>query len=129
MEMACEIYLFADRCCIAALSLVALSVHVAVAWGAQTSYCGILVDPHSSCTSTAYGRYKQNAAVYPGSGTVRVCQKAISQQGILDSRTCGNNRTQSDADLFGVYNAGNSVTLYVGNDSSARHTVNGTGVY
>jgi hypothetical protein len=105
---------------------VAALAYVSVAYAASSNYCGILTPPESQCSdrSLVVANAQRNAAGYPGTGSVSVCQRLERpSDGFLRSRTCAINYTQTVSSDYG-----NSQGI-VGNDDNNNHTVNGTIFY
>lgn len=105
-------------CCLAAASSTALA----------GGYCNIGVAPMSQCAqSSGVAQWKNNHAIYTGSGTVSVCQKEVAAApyaGYQLSRTCGNS-TASGYASDGWSGLGYNEDNVVGNNSAYAHTIAG----
>ena len=109
----------------------------AVAGGASSAsaasfhYCGVLTPPRTACSQVADSNsayFYDNQAIYPGSGTVSVCQKVyLYSTGSMISRRCANTIVGTAGDLSPY--AGRRMIAYVGNNSDYAHTIDGYAYY
>lgn len=108
---------------------VAMALLLCLTFASQSqAYCGVVVAPHSWCSHPQQlTGVKFNAAIYPGSGTVRVCQRVNIWGGPQISYRCGNTVADSGSDLD-PYNPSRGtwgMELSVANSSDSPHTIYG----
>ncbi|HEY2715972.1 MAG TPA: hypothetical protein VGI73_07115 [Solirubrobacterales bacterium] len=97
--------------------------------GAQAAtahfYCGTVLPPLGTCNGGAHTNLQGNVALYPGSGSLLVCQQIFDNStGKYVASSCGVNGTGGESQTVGIL--GHSLTPFVQNGSSENaHTVNG----
>jgi len=111
---------------VAALGLGGVSLAAPTVSNANsTSYCGVPIPAHTACSYQPAITHL-NVASYPGSPGINVCQRAnIYPNGAQVSQRCKLQQVNSGTDLYSWCRARIPLTVYAGNSSDYRHTING----